>query len=271
VRERDARRARLGQKLDEDLASLRRDLLRRIAISPLATPAGKEALAHAVETMLAHPKARLALKALRQTSKSLGPVLDPQRKTENFDALFRHEVSLVFFQAARSLVDGRPVTTPADTEAWRQMLADDVERCGSLAAAAMSIGEDSEARTLRNDAAIGRLLLANLPTLDDPRVMLRPGGSDPRRMKRPHRLDERNKSREPATLEAYRVALGVLADVDYALRDMLRWPSSKKRSRGATTVAAYIASAATGFSLDRLDIERMVEAAKKRASEAAAC
>jgi hypothetical protein len=70
---------------------------------------------------------------------------------------------------------------------------------------------------LQNDAAIGRALLANQPTLDDPRVMLRPGGGDPRRMKRPHRLDERDKSREPATLEAYRVALGVLADVHYAL------------------------------------------------------
>jgi hypothetical protein len=261
VRERDARRARLGEKLDEALASLRRDLLRRIAVSPRASPPVVEALAHAVEAMLSRPPARLALKALRQASKSLCPYLDAQRGTENFDSWFRYGVSLVFFQAARSLVDERSVTTPADTEAWRRTLVDDVERCGSLAAAALSIGDLDEARLLQNDAAIGRFLLANLPTLDEPRVMLRPGGGDPRRMKRPQRLGRREGSEKPSTPEGYFGALGVLADVDIALYGLLR--------RRATTVAAYIASAATGFSLHRLDIERMYEAAGKRKREAA--
>jgi hypothetical protein len=263
VREREAKRARLAQKLDEDLDILRRDLVRRIAVSPYATSHGKEALVWAVETMLTHPEARRALKILRQTSRSLGPHLDPQRGAEHFDSLFRHEASLVFFQAARSLVDRRSVTTPAETEAWRKTLVEDVERCKSLASAAMLIGEGGEARILRKDAEIGRFLLATLPTLDDPRVMERPGGRDPRRMKRPLRLEKRGELKMPSMPKAYLNALGVLADVNYALHDMLRRP--------ATTVAACIASAATGFALRRLDIERMIEAAKKRASKAAAC
>ena len=263
MRRRDARRAELERKLDEDLVILHRDLVQTIAVSPIASPENEEALTSAVEAMLARPNARRALKAMRRTPLPLGPYLDAQRGTENFDPLFRREIGFIFFQAARSLVDRRGVTTPAEIEAWRKTLVDDVERCENLAAAALSIGDLDEARLLQNDAAIGRALLANQPTLDDPRVVRRPGGGDPRRMKRRHRLDERDKSREPATLEAYRVALGVLADVHYALHALLRRP--------APAVAAYIASAATGLPLTRLDIQQLTTAAAKRAREAAAC
>ena len=262
--QRDARRARLERKLDEDLAILRRDLVQTIAVSPMRFAAGKEALALAVEAMLARPNgasgaqsscARLRCRSARY--------LDAQRGTENFDSLFRHEVGFVFFQAARSLVDTRGVTTPAETEAWRKTLVDDVERCekpGGGGAIDRRPRRSAPLAERRGDRACSACQSADARR-SARHAAPRRRRSSPDETPAPPGANETG-SKKPSTPEAYFGALGVLADVHYALHAMLRRP--------ATTVAAYIASAATGFALHRLDIERMTTRPPS-GREAAAC
>ena len=165
MRRRDARRAELERKLDEDLVILHRGpRCRRSWLSPIAST-GEQGSAHAsaVEAMLARPNSSLGAQSHAPDSVAARPLsLDAQRGTENFDPLFRHEIGFVFFQAARSLVDRRgDATTPAEIEAGSRRCSLTMSNCceNLAAGAALSIwATQSEARLLQNDAAIGRAL-----------------------------------------------------------------------------------------------------------------
>ena len=171
--------------------------MQTIAVSPIALT-GEQRSAHFCGRGDAGPPQRLPARCVPCVPDPLplGPYLDAQRGTENFDPLFRHEIGFVFFPGSALLVDtARGVTTLAEIEARRKTPVDDVERRENLAAAAPSIGDLTSARLFAGPPRRPGVLCLPISRHSTIRVvMLRPGGGEPRRMKRPHRLDERDKS-----------------------------------------------------------------------------